>query len=344
MKLFNFVNSIAMLYLCLVSPAAFAVPESELLDSLSTQILPYVEARAVEGEFNGVGNIKIRYLHVSTENPKGAIVVSHGKGEAAIKYAELIYDMRDWGYDIYVINHRGHGASDRMLADKTLTHVENFADYVDDFAKLIHDRVQPMGYKKLFIFAHSMGGAIVTGFMQKYPNSATGVVLLSPMIQINAGALGETFSLSFTWLASALGFGKSKAPGQNPSVNDVTNSDVRFEAYNQIFALHPELKVSFATMNWVKESLTFTRHLRSGSSKAFFNVPTLLLQAGADQIVMPEGQDEICGSPLENSEVSLFPRSCVSLVVPGAGHEILMEQDSIRDEALKILKNFVTNN
>ena len=41
------------------------------------------------------------------------LVISPGQGEPALKYAELVYDLKDTGYDIFVIDHRGQGASDR---------------------------------------------------------------------------------------------------------------------------------------------------------------------------------------------------------------------------------------
>ena len=56
-------------------------------------------------------------------------------------------------------------------------------------------------------------------------------------------------------------------------------------------------------------------------------VPVLLLQAGQDDIVKPGGQDSACRR---------MPR-CRMRSFPDSRHEILMERDSIRDEALAMI-------
>jgi alpha-beta hydrolase superfamily lysophospholipase len=61
-------------------------------------------------------------------------------------------------------------------------------------------------------------------------------------------------------------------------------------------------------------------------------VPVLLFQAGADQLVMPDGQDAFCaGAP--NCRLEYFP---------DAGHEILMERDDIRNRALDLVRGFLS--
>jgi lysophospholipase len=90
---------------------------------------------------------------------KGVLIISPGQTESSLKYAEVLYDLKDLGYSIYIIDHRGQGLSDRTLPGTTLSHVNRFKDYVDDFTTFVKDVVHPENYRHSVIIAHSMGGA-----------------------------------------------------------------------------------------------------------------------------------------------------------------------------------------
>ena len=100
-----------------------------------------------EAEFTGVDDIPVRI-------------------ESYVKYAELAYDLFHLGFDVLIIDHRGQGRSGRLLGDPHLGHVNRFNDYVDDLAAFWQQEVQPGPWRKRYILAHSMGGAISTLFLQ----------------------------------------------------------------------------------------------------------------------------------------------------------------------------------
>lgn len=101
------------------------------------------------------------------------IVVCPGRIESYVKYAELAYDLVHMGFDVLIIDHRGQGLSGRMLPDTHRGHVDRFSDYVDDFAAFWQQDVQPGPWRKRYILAHSMGGAISTLFCSVTRTSAT---------------------------------------------------------------------------------------------------------------------------------------------------------------------------
>ena len=43
------------------------------------------------------------------------------------------------------------------------------------------------GEQKLFLFAHSMGGAIGADFLEEYPEYFNSAILSAPMFQVNTG-------------------------------------------------------------------------------------------------------------------------------------------------------------
>ena len=160
-------NHLPLLALTLFSAGALAVSNPYQLTTeadvpaLYQQTLPdFWRQHAVEGEFKGKDGVTLRYAALRQPKIDRAILIVNGRVESYLKYQELAWDLWRQGYSLYLIDHRGQGMSDRMLADKEKGYVDQFDDYVADL-KQFHDEViaqdQPA---KLFLLAHSMGGAI----------------------------------------------------------------------------------------------------------------------------------------------------------------------------------------
>ena len=316
---------------------ALAVDEQSLPNALQKEILPYITQQARLGEFYGVGRIKIGYYYIPAVQPQGVIVLVPGQSEPALKYSELLYDLKDSNYTIYVIDHRGQGISQRLLPDPEKSHVVRFSDYVDDLTTFINDIVKPQSYKKSLLLTHSMGGAVVAGYLQRFPNSFNAVVISSPMFEINTRPYTPAEATALAFSLNVIGRGNDYAPTQKPYDpsepflnNETTHSEGRFEMHKELLNLHPELRVGGATAHWVKESLKFTKTLVQ--SHNVFQVPTVILQAGQDQLVLPAGQNKLCSNSAPHCRVQ---------IVPGARHEIFMEQDAIRNLALAVVKSFL---
>ncbi len=325
-------KKILSLAITIICSTSFAVRESELAQKLNSEILPYFENAGTWSEFKGVGNKQIRYYRIHQDNPKGVIILSPGQGEPVMKYAELIYDLRSWGYSIYAIDHRGQGFSVRLLPDSQRSHVENFSDYIDDFTKFVKEHVHPENYKTSIILAHSMGGAIATGFLQKNPSGVSKAILMAPMLEINTGYLGEDWGSRFASAAVVTGFETAIAPNQHPLEKEyLTSSQERFDMNMTILDNNPNLLVGATTFRWVRESLAFTKQLRE-SKTSIYNIPTMMFTATDDKMVVNLGAHKICGKTLN---------LCKPIEMHGSAHEILMEKDSIRDRALDLIKSFI---
>jgi len=318
--------------------SVWAVPEQILAAELKTTIESFRVEKIESNEFQGVDNVKIHYLAYRTKNPRGVIALSPGQSEAAIKYIELVYDLRDAGYDIFIIDHRGQGLSGRLLPDSVKSHVLRFDDYVEDFAQFVHKVVQPHRYAKSFLLAHSMGGTIAAEFLFRVPKIFSAVILTAPMLEIDTKGLGYTIAGPIAAVLSAIGRDDKYAPGQKPFdakapfvKNTLTSSEARFNLFRDMRIEHPELAVGGATVLWLKNALKFTLELREKNN--VFQVPTLLLQAEKDSWVKPGGQNEICKKR--------SPKFCKVQIVKGSRHEILMERDAIRDQVLKTIDAFI---
>ena len=325
--------------LCLISTTSFAVREQAVPSQFMQQLLPWVLSNYKQGSFQGVDNVKINYYFREVQDPKGVLIISPGQTESSLKYSELLWDLKDWGYSIYIIDHRGQGLSGRLLPDGTKSHVNRFQDYVDDFSYFVTNVVKSTTYKNSVIIAHSMGGGIASGFLNQHAFEVKAAVLSSPMLEINTGFFGALGADILANILTWAGRGDDLAPQQKPynpnspfEGNTVTSSRNRYQMKIDLYKKYPALGVGGATVNWVREALEFTTALRQKDN--VYSVPTLMFNAGKDQIVTLHGESQTC---------KLSPDTCHLIGFPTAQHEILMEQDSIRDLALQKIKAFVQN-
>jgi lysophospholipase len=329
---------------CLLVSSALALPSPAPSDDDSsayrawhtTELMPWCEGEAREGSFVGVDGATIRYAAFTTPGARDALVLASGRTEFWKKYCEVVLDLQGEGFDIFLVDHRGQGASDRLLADPDKGYVLEFSHYVDDLRALFDQVVVPMGHDRRFLLGHSMGGAIATHFAVHHGQLIDGLVLSAPMMQINADPYPEWLT---RWMVSFLdwiGQGESYAPGKGPrdpsrpfADNGVTQSYARWAASEGILAQEPGLGLGGVTNRWLKESLEATQYIDRRADD--IPMPTLLLQAAKDGIVLPGRQDDFCArSP-----------SCTKVVMQDGMHEMLMERDDVRSATLDAITSFL---
>lgn len=338
--------ALSLLALTLFSAGALAVTNTFPLTSeadvptLYRQTLPdFWRQHAVEGEFKGKDGVTIRYAALRQEKADRAILIVNGRVESYLKYQELAWDLWRQGYSLYLIDHRGQGMSGRMLDDPQKGYVDQFDDYVVDL-KQFHDQIimadQPA---KLFLLAHSMGGAISARYLERWPDDIKAAVLSSPMLGINLGGLPKWLAKGLAATLGTVGgwIGEPPyGPGQGPYQDDgfadngLTHSHSRYQAFRQLYEQYPQIKLGGATAHWIYQGIT-------GADAAIaeagaIKTPLLVLQAGDDEIVDNAAQDRFCtlakcegGKPLR---------------IEGAWHELLMETDDKRQPALTAMAEF----
>ncbi|WP_421248596.1 alpha/beta fold hydrolase [Aeromonas jandaei] len=338
--------SIPLLALTLFSAGALAVTNPYALTSeadvptLYQQTLPdFWRQHAIEGEFKGKDGVAIRYAALRQEKVDRAILIVNGRVESYLKYQELAWDLWRQGYSLYLIDHRGQGMSGRMLSDHDKGYVDQFDDYVVDM-KQFHDQIimtdKPA---KLFLLAHSMGGAISARYLERWPDDIRAAVLSSPMLGINLGGLPKWLAKGLATTIGTVGgwFGEPPyGPGQGPyqdhgfADNELTHSQSRYQAFRQIYEQHPQIKLGGATAHWIYQGITGADAAIADAGA--IKTPLLLLQAGNDSVVDNAAQDAFCtkarcegGKPLR---------------IEGAWHELFIESDDKRQPALTAMLDF----
>lgn len=240
---------------------------------------------------------KLYYEYYRVADPRGNVVISHGFTENAEKYRELIWYFVREGYQVFIMEHRGHGRSFREVDDVSLTHVEHFRDYVEDFSRFVKRVVIPAGKgKPLYLFAHSMGGAVGAAVLERIPGLFEKAVLSSPMMKVNMGKAPVWLAWLVTAVYTALGYGKEYAPGHCPYPGEgrfeksSATSRARFDYYEEKKRNHRWMQNHGASCRWAMECIAGAARVRSRRGCARVSCPVLVLQAERDTFVADRGE------------------------------------------------------
>jgi lysophospholipase len=315
--------------------------ETELNNSFNPQINTFWEKNAISDFFIGVANKKIHTVSIITGNAN-AIVISQGRNESVLKYKEVAYDLNRQGYDLYLIDHRGQGFSERLGGDQHRGHVEDFQDYVADLNHYILSLDLASKYQNNYLLSHSMGATISTLYLQQYEHPFQASILFSPMMSINMGRIPVTVAKLITYSGTALCnwfsdkacyiFGGNDFKPKRFSDNKLTASELRFNSSQNTYLAFPETQLGDASMRWVATSVSAAQRAIDNADK--INIPILVLQAGADAIVTADGQYQFFEN-LTNCKTKRF------LTIANAKHEILLEKDQYRLAAINAALKFL---
>lgn len=136
-----------------------------------------------EGFFEGVDGAKIYYEYVLCDGAKGSVVLLHGMSEFTCKHYELAWYLLHQGYSVFLYDHRCHGKSQRLTEQMDLIHVDHFDDYVQDLDIFVKTVVQEVAAAPLYLYGHSMGGAVAVRYLAEHPAVFRRAVLSSPLFE-----------------------------------------------------------------------------------------------------------------------------------------------------------------
>jgi lysophospholipase len=307
-------------------------------------------AKGSRGELPGKGGIPLRYwmrLSESRGASDSAIVIANGRTESFVKYPELAYDLGRQGYSIYILDHRGQGLSGRMLRDGQIGHVELFDDYVQDFKSFVGEVVAKQGHKRLLLLAHSMGGAIASLYLERYPGDFAKAALSSPMhepatpgLLPRALACGDAKDMLGRITGSLNDYAATKGPYDEKETfkadNAYTHSDKRYTRERKAYDDNPDAKLGGPSTKWAVEACEAAATARKNAGR--ITLPVLLVSAGADTVVTATGQKQFC-----DTLNAAHPGQCTLVRIDGGRHELFIEGDEYRVPALtRILQFFGT--
>jgi lysophospholipase len=299
------------------------------------------QQQAEQGHFAGHDGLSLPYARLASTAHDKAVILVNGRTESYLKYQELARDLFRNGYDVYLYDHRGQGLAPRLLPDPLMGHVPAFNHYVRDLEQFVQQVVLPTAPPRRYLLAHSMGGTISALWLADTRVRLQAAALSSPMMGIYLGPLPR-------WLAdglvAALGTGccwlgkpACYAPGQGDyeetpfADNELTHSELRYRLFRELYRTRPELQLGGVSLQWLAEGLAAGDAAIAGAGR--IGTPLLVLQAGADVVVDNQAQRDFC-------RALGHCRGGEPLVIAGAAHELFIEQDSQRNQALEAVLSF----
>ena len=245
-----------------------------------------------------INPLKIRYGTFVTTNsdPKGTLVLLPGRCEIIEQYDEVIKHLNDTGYDVWIMDWRGQGASDKdpHAARYNSGHVDSYDIYLHDLHEFLTNVVHLSCTHKAHVISHSMGGHITVRYLiEQKPVFFKSVVLYSPMIDI---LTPFSYSLVQTAVQSLchLGFSKWVYGDQHSHTtfegNYLTSDEIRWKDHVRKYKHY---EVDGYTFQWIHETFKSITTLKTYPKQSFESItsPVLLLSGEDEQIVDPKGFD-----------------------------------------------------
>ena len=306
--------------------------EQTYMEQMDQAVLPWLESRkecgyiAATADKDGSSPGNLYYEIYTPESPQAALVVCHGLSESVQKYKELIYYFLQNQYQVFLIDHRGHGRSLRQVDNDFAIWVGDFDDYVRDFHRFVRQIVKPRANKNnlsCYLYGHSMGGCIAALYLEQWPQDFARAILSSPMLAVRTGSLPVTAARMMAAGSVLAGNGKKTLPGQAENLDrenfadSVAQSESRFNWYLKLRRSDPSLQTIATTFGWVAQAISATIRATSASQASRIAVPVLLFVAGADSLVDPKGAQQLAQRA---KKVRL-------VTIPDAKHELFQMDD-----------------
>jgi lysophospholipase len=294
---------------------------------------------AVTGTLRAADGVALRFARwPAPPGHKGTVCVFHGRAEFIEKYFESVRELQARGFTVATLDWRGQGLSDRALADTHKGHVNDFDEYGADLTAFMQEVVLPDCPPPLFALAHSMGASVLLRSIWRGQRWFDRVVMSTPMIALPG--FRATKMPKLTARATRLaGFGQAYIPGGDATVlsmlpftgNLLTSDPVRYARVSAILEAEPALRLGSPTISWADAAYRVIAEFADPAYPSSIRHPLLLIGAGRDEIVSTPA--------IEDFAVQL--RAGAHLIVAGARHELIMEQDRYRAQFWAAFDAFV---
>lgn len=273
--------------------------------------------------------------------PRGSILFMAGRGDAYEKYLETFEHWRRQGWRVTAADWRGQGGSGRLGKDESTGHIDDFALWIDDLAHFWRDwasqRTGP-----LVLAGHSMGGhlvlrAVIENALQAQPAA---LVLSAPMLDVFPESLPLPAKRAIAGLMARLGdprrpaWRMSEKPGTSLAGRQalLTHDDARYQDEAWWRQQRPELRLGPGSWGWVKAAAESSAQIFQPGALESVHLPVFIVATDADRLVSPAAIHTALAR-LPDAEALLFGKE--------ARHEILREEDGVRNRALAAIDDFL---
>lgn len=205
--------------------------------------------------------------------PRGVLVLTHGHGEYASKYAHVAEALLAGGYAVVAYDVRGHGRSGGQRG-----HAPAYAALLSDLHLVQTEAGRQFPGRPLFLYGHSLGGQITLSYVVERQPQAAGVIVSAPWLRLTyqppAGRVALARVLARVWPTFTQETGLE---GAVPMTHDAA-----------LLAAYPDPHLSHGQMS----ARLGVDAMRQGeallAAAAAVRLPLLVMHGGADGVFKPE--------------------------------------------------------
>lgn len=256
------------------------------------------------GYLEGVGRIRLHYRASEVQEPLAALIVVHGLFEHGRRYEEFARYMAAQGFSTFILDVRGHGASEGRRG-----HVRSFDVLLQDLDRFRREvqGLVPLDLP-LFLVGHSLGGLISLRYLEEYEASFQGAIITSPWLgtAVDVPRWQVLAAAVLNRILPAFPFPFKLDPEQ------LTQDEERAADYDE----DPQIHSTITPRLFTEISSAMEMALRRGDR---IGVPVLFLLAGADSVVSTDRSVAFARS-LPSADISVE-------ILDDHYHEVLQERE-----------------
>jgi len=201
---------------------------------------------------------------------RGVVLLVHGLGEHAGRYDALATRLNDWGFAVRGYDQYGHGESSGARGGLPASNrlLEDLVDVIENTRVRIGNAVP------IIVLGHSMGGLVAGSLVAQRAAAIQGLVLSSPALGTRLNPVQKLLLATLPRIAPNLGVSNGLDPqalSRDPQVVAAYRAD---RLVHDRICPRLALFIADAGRDVIRRA-------------AEWNVPTLLLYAGADRLVDP---------------------------------------------------------
>lgn len=254
------------------------------------------------GTFEGTGGTKLFYqAWLPRSQVRAVLVIVHGLKDHSSRYDSFARKLAERGIAVHAFDLRGHGRSAGHRVS-----VDDFDDYVNDLDQYLLRLIDEYEQFPLFLFGHSMGGAIAASFAATRQHALKGLILSGPALALDIWPITISASRVAGFLLGnvpALKLPNKNFSRSKKTVEDMTNDPLVYQPAGPAHTA-AELAIGIETI-WA--------HVDR------FTMPLLLLHGSEDKLTMPKGSAELFErAPSRDKKLQIYE---------GRYHDLLHDPD-----------------
>ncbi|PQA79412.1 alpha/beta hydrolase [Rhodoferax sp. TS-BS-61-7] len=234
---------------------------------------------------------------------RGVVILVHGLGEHAGRYDHVAHQLNAWGFAVRGYDQCGHGESGGAPGS-----LPNDTRLLDDLADIVDStRARMDKGTPLIVLGHSMGGLVAGRFVSLGMRPVDALVMSSPALNPGLSAFQKLLVAVLPKLFPNLRVGN----GLNASY--ISHDPAVVAAYQSDKLVHDRISARLARFIATAGPATVALAPQ-------WKVPTLLMYAGDDRLVQPQGSRDFAAAAPQ----ALVTTHCFE----GLYHEIFNELDA----------------